>query len=340
MHRMTFFALIAAGVAFGLPAAPALAQKQELRLAHWVPASHLMTEAERAWIESVEAAAGGNLSIELDRAPLAEASGQYDLVKSGVRDMVWHVPGYTPGRQELLRVAEIPFLCPNATICSPVIWEWYTKHGLAKREFKDTTLLTAWVHGPGLLHTKKEVATVEDLKGLKVRVSGAGAEIAEALGMSAVPMPAAEAHEAILHGGVEGVMLPWVALSSYRLVDLLKYHLEVPGGIYATAFTFIINTKALAKLSAANRAALLGVCGGTAAVFFGKRWDDADTRAREAAVAAGHEIQPLSSAELARWRSRLRFVRDRWIRYANDRGLDGTALLRDLEKRIEAAAAG
>ncbi len=29
------------------------------------------------------------------------------------------------------QVAELPFLCPNSTVCSPILWKWYAKYGLA-----------------------------------------------------------------------------------------------------------------------------------------------------------------------------------------------------------------
>ena len=72
-----------------------------------------MVQTQEAWIKTIEAASGGNLTIEVDKAALAKPPGQYDLIKNAVRDLVWAVPGNTLGRFDMLEIAERPFLCPN-----------------------------------------------------------------------------------------------------------------------------------------------------------------------------------------------------------------------------------
>src|SRR5690606_10442518 len=102
---------------------------------------HHMAKTLETWGKMIEEASGGNLKLEIDKAGLAKPEGQYDLIKNGVRDLVWHVVGYTPGRFDMLQAGELPFLCPNATVCAPALSKWYTKHNLAAKEFSDTTLL-------------------------------------------------------------------------------------------------------------------------------------------------------------------------------------------------------
>ncbi|HEY7459375.1 MAG TPA: TRAP transporter substrate-binding protein [Xanthobacteraceae bacterium] len=330
--------LLAAGALFAFGAAPALAQKQTLRMAYWAGPAHHMVKTQEAWIKAIEEASGGNLTVELDKAPLAKPDGQYDLVKNGVRDMVWAIPTYTPGRFDMLAAGEIPFLCPNATVCSPALSRWYRKHKLDEKEFTDTKLLNVFVHGPGMLHTVKPVKTLEEIKGIKVRAGGAGVAISQALGMSAVAMPATQAHEALSRGTVEGVLFPWEAVESFRLTEAVKAHLEIPGGMYTATFVIIINNDAFKKLSPSNQAALMKVSGDAGSRLFGKHWDEADARARENAKKAGNAIQTLAPAELERWKPMLQFVRDEWLKKAKDRGLDGPALLKDLEATIKATS--
>jgi TRAP-type C4-dicarboxylate transport system substrate-binding protein len=124
MPRKSMLSLLAVGAVLALGAAPAAAQKQTLRMAYWAGPSHHMVKTQEAWIKTIEAASGGNLTVEVDKAPLAKPDGQYDLVKNGVRDMVWHVPAYTSGRFEMFQVAELPFLCPSATACARGLWKW------------------------------------------------------------------------------------------------------------------------------------------------------------------------------------------------------------------------
>jgi TRAP-type C4-dicarboxylate transport system substrate-binding protein len=330
--------LLAAAGAVAFMQAPASAQKQTLRMAYWAGPAHHMVKTQEAWIKTIEQASGGNLTIEVDKAALAKPDGQYDLVKNGVRDLVWHVPAYTRGRFEMLAAGELPFLCPNATVCSPALWKWYHKHGLNEKEFTDTKLLNIFVHGPGTIHTVKPVKTLEEIKGVKIRAGGAGVPIAKALGMSVVAMPATDAHEALSRGTVEGVLFPYEALDSFRLTEVLKAHLEVPGGLYTATFVIVMNKGAFAKLTPANQAALVKASGEAGSTLFGKAWDAADARARDGAKKRGNTIRTLAPAELERWRPMLKFVRDQWLKKAKDRGLDGETLLKDLEATIKASS--
>ena len=131
-------------------------------MAYWTGPSHQMVQTQAAWIKTIEEASGGNLVIELDKAALAKTEGPVRPHQNGVRDMVWAVPGYTVGRFDLLQAAELPLLCPNPTVCSPVLWKWYTKNGLADKEFTDTKLITTFVGGPFQIHTAKPVKTLEE----------------------------------------------------------------------------------------------------------------------------------------------------------------------------------
>jgi hypothetical protein len=80
-------------------------------MAYWAGPSHHMVQTLEAWAKTVLEASGGNLIIEIDKAPLAKPDGQYDIVKNGVRDLAWHVPGYTIGRFDL-------FQGPNCRSCA------------------------------------------------------------------------------------------------------------------------------------------------------------------------------------------------------------------------------
>src|SRR5262249_4541000 len=113
MLRKTTKLLLAAGGLFALGALPASAEKQTLHMAYWAGPSHQMVQTLAAWIKTIEEASGGDLTVEVDKAALGKMDAQYDLIRNGVRDIGWAVPGYTVGRFELLQGAELPLLCAN-----------------------------------------------------------------------------------------------------------------------------------------------------------------------------------------------------------------------------------
>ena len=280
------------------------AQTTTLRMANWLPPVHHMTETLRKWAGEVEKASNGSLKIDLLKAPLGKPPAQYDLAKNGVVDIAWGVPAYTPGRFHMMRVMELPFLSPNAEKGSAGLWEWYSKHNLLEKEFADTKLLAAFVHGPGVLHSKKEILSLEALDGVKLRVGGGGVAMSDQLGAVPVAMPATQAHESLQRGTTEGALFPWESVKGFRLGKLVGHHLEFPGGLYTTPFFLVMNQKSWDNLSEAHKAVLNKVGGAWGSRFIGKGWDAADVVGKKEALDFGNTISTIDPKELARWKEK------------------------------------
>ncbi len=307
------------------------AESTTLKMAHWLPPIHHLTDDYTKWAASISAASGGTLTIKVDKSRLGKPPGQYDLAKNGVRDLAWCSAGYTPGRFPMLRAAEVPFATPNSVTGSPALYNWYTQNGLDKQEFKDTKFITAFVHGPGLLHSKKAIKTLEDLKGVKIRVGGGGVPIAKALGAVAVAMSATKAHESLQRGTTTAAFFPWEAMRGFRLMKLVKEHLIVPGGLYTTSFYVTMNLNSWNKLSAAHKKVMIKVGGAAGSKQIAGGWDLADTMSKKAVQnSKDHTIRTISPAEQERWGKKLDFVRQTWIKKANAKGHDGQKLLSQL----------
>ena len=337
MHRIAIGLLLATAIAvFG--AAPASAEKQVLKMAYWAGPSHQMVQTLAAWIKTIEEASSGNLTVEVDKAALGKMDAQYDLIRNGVRDLGWAVPGYTVGRFDMLQGAELPLLCANPATCSPAVWKWYNKHGLAEKEFTDTKLLITWMGGPYGIHTVKPAKTLDEVKALKIRAAGPSLPMAKALGLNAVPLPATETYEAVQKGTVDGSVFPWEAMPSFRLNELLKGHLEVPRGLGAPSFVIVASQKAFDNLTADNKTALMKASGEAGAALIGKAWLAADERGRDDAKQKGQTTETLAPAEFEKWKPLLKPVTDDWVKKADQKGQDGRKLLDDLEAMIKAAS--
>jgi len=316
--------------------APVAAETVTLRMSTWLPPNHqIVTGSLEPWIESVKDASDGTLIIKLDPAPIAKPAGQYDVVKSGAADLAYHIAAYTPGPFEVMRGIELPFLSPNATVGSQAGYEWYDENVGFDKEFSDVKVITLMVHGPGMVHSKKPVAGLEDLEGLKLRVGGGGVRLSEALGATPVVMPGNQAYEAIQKGVAEGAMFPFEAVAGYKLFELVDHHLEIPGGLYTTPFVVLMNPKKYEGLSDAHKAVLTKAGGVAGAAILGKGWDEADANGRAAAEAAGNTISVISDEELARFKASAQSVTDAWIEVANERGHDGEALYKALVKTMD-----
>ncbi len=333
MKRRTIMktGLIATAMAFGLTATTAFAETVTLRMSTWLPPKHNhVAVVLPTWIAAIEEASGGTLKIKIDPAPIAKPPGQYDVVRDGAADMSYHVVAYTPGPFEILRGAELPFLSPSAEVGSQAAYDWYDRNIGFDKEFKDVKIITMFVHGPGAIHTKEPVKTLEDLAGVKLRVGGGGVRMAEALGATPVAMPASKAYEAIQKGVADGAMLPFESIAGFRIDELLDYHLEIPGGLYTTPFAVMMNPAKFDSLSDAHKKVLTDLGGVTGAKMLGKGWDDGDELGRKAAMEQNGVFYTLEGAELAKWKEKIAFMDAAWIEKADAAGLDGAALLEDL----------
>lgn len=308
-----------------------LAQTTTLRMANWLPPVHHMTQTLGNWAAEVEKASEGSLKIDLLKAPLGKPPAQYDLVKNGVVDIAWGVPAYTPGRFHMMRVMELPFLSPNAEMGSAGLWEWYSKHNLLEKEFADTKLLAVFVHGPGVLHSKEAILSLEELEGVKLRVGGGGVAMSDQLGAVPVAMPANQAHESLQRGTTEGAFFPWESIKGFRLGKLVGHHLEFPGGLYTTPFFLVMNQKSWENLSAEHKEVLNKVGGAWGSRFIGKGWDAADTVGKKQAMANGNKISTIAAKEFDRWKEKTQFMAEEWIKKADAAGHDGKALYEDLQ---------
>ncbi len=336
MKRRTFLKVGGASVAATALSPMHAFAATSLRMSTWVPPTHhVAADTMPTWFAAIKEASGGDLNLTLDPAPIAAPPAQYDLVRDGAADLAYHVMAYTPGPFEIVRAAELPFLSPNAEVGSQAAYEWYDRNIGFEKEFKDVKVITIFVHGPGMVHTNKRVTNLDELAGVKLRVGGGGVAMAESLGAVPVAVPASKAYETVQKGVADGAMFPWESVKGFRLNELLKYHLEIPGGLYTTPFAVVMNRAKYDALSDANKQVLADLGGITGAKMLGAGWDRADVAAKELALSeGGHEINTLSEEQMALWAERVQIVTEDWLAKAKAAGLDGPALLDDLKATI------
>src|SRR3954469_11344827 len=169
MRKALLAVLLAAAVS------PAFAQEKnfELKLSHWVPASHPLQKALEDWGAAVEKASGGTIKSKVFPAQqLGKAFDHYDMARDGIADVTYVNPGYQPGRFPIIGAGELPFLISDAKGGSAGLDDWYRKY--AAKEMKDVKYCLAFVHTPSSLHTRtKKVMVPEDIKGMKIRPADA-----------------------------------------------------------------------------------------------------------------------------------------------------------------------
>jgi TRAP-type C4-dicarboxylate transport system substrate-binding protein len=330
----------------GALAAPALlrpraaaAQETTLRLHHFLPAvSNVHRFFLQPWAQKVQAESGGKLRIQIFPAmQLGGAPPQlYDQARDGVADIIWTLPGNTPGRFPRIEVFELPFVSHKRAIVNcKAVQEFADKH--LREEFREVHPICVWAHGEGLIHSRKEVRTMDDLRGLKLRFpSRLNGEALRALGAAPVGMPVPQVPEAVSQGVIDGAVVPWEVVPSLRLHEMLKNHTEIPGSptLYTTSFILAMNRAKYEALPAEARKVLDANSGMAAAEMAAKPWDEQGPVVEQMAKRRGNQIIVITEEEKARWVAATRPVVEAWQAGTRERGFDGAALLEDARALI------
>ncbi|MGH6816755.1 MAG: TRAP transporter substrate-binding protein [Hyphomicrobiaceae bacterium] len=332
VSRRTFLATTGAALA-----APALVRAQApqatLKLHHFLPAlSNPHQKFLVPWSKKIEADSNGR--IKIDVFPSMQLGGAppqlFDQAKDGVADIVWTLPGNTPGRFPSTEVFELPFVPSRRSIVnSKSCWE-YAEQQFLKDETKDVKLLCFWAHDHGLIHANKQVKTMEDLKGLKLRFPTRPAgEALKALGASAIGMPIPQVPESLAQKVIDGCVVPWEVVPAIKVHELLKYHTEIPGSptLYTTTFFLAMNKAKYEGLPADLKAAIDKSSGMAAAQMAGNLWDEMGVPVFEMVKARGNVITTISEEEKARWKKATEPVIETWLKTMKDKGLDGAKQL-------------
>jgi tripartite ATP-independent transporter DctP family solute receptor len=168
--------------------------------------------------------AGGNFKTEIE------------LARSGGIDMAMNstiIMGLFIDRK--FDVFSLPFMIPDHQVFGMVIegplgqmvGEWMTQAGL--------TPVGMGINGfRQLTNSKRPIAAVEDIKGLKFRVPGTEVFLSafKRMGADAVTMNAQEMIQAMATGVVDGQENPYVAIMAFRMFEVQKY---------VTAWNYIVD---------------------------------------------------------------------------------------------------
>ena len=221
----------------------ASAQEVKLKFHHlWNPAAMGATNVIKPWCEKIAAESNGRMVCEL--FPAMQLGGTpaqlIDQVRDGVVDIVFTVPGYTAGRFPITEVFELPFMTNSAEAGAKSVWDFYAKYG--QKEWAGFKPLLFTVHDEGYLHTRdKQVKTMADLKGLKIRASTRTvSKMVTALGATPVQMPLPSVAESVSKGVIDGFLLPWEVFPPLKLHEMVKYHSETDPSrpaLYASVLT-------------------------------------------------------------------------------------------------------
>lgn len=310
----------------GIQPAPAATKTINLKFAYWMPTKHTLHGVHKKFADEVAELTKGRVKITLyPGGALGKPKEQWDMAVGGIADISFFIPSYTAGRFPLTSVFDLPLIGGgSAKVNTALAVDIYKKY--LAREFKDAKMLFFYVSEPFTIHTtKKQVRNLSDMKGLKIRTSGAmQSATIKALGGIPVTMPISEAYTSLEKGVVDGILTAFTAMVSFRLYDVTKYSISM--GLNASPFAVAMNLKKYNSLPPDIQKILDGL---SIRYAFQSAIDYDEDRIKAIQIGKdkGQVIEPLSPEEFKKWVDRVSPIYNQWAGDMKAKGLPGREVI-------------
>jgi TRAP-type mannitol/chloroaromatic compound transport system substrate-binding protein len=291
--------VLAAGVA---PAVHAQATVR-WRLASSFPKSlDTIFGAAEVFRDQVKAMSGGKFEISVHAAgELMPPFGVVDGVQQGTVEAAHTAPYYFFGKNEAFALGcAIPFGLNSRQMTAwmyegnglKLMREFYAKYNMTSFPMGNTgSQMGGWY--------RKEIKTVKDIKGLKMRIGGFAGKVLERMGGVPQNIPGGEIYAALEKGTIDAT--EWVGpyddqkLGFNKVAPFYYYPGWWEGGPQLDLY---INQKAFDALSAENKA-IVENAAAHAHTVMQSRYDARNPTALKQLVAAGTKLRPFSNDVLA-----------------------------------------
>jgi TRAP-type C4-dicarboxylate transport system substrate-binding protein len=314
----------------------------ELKLATFgPPSSFFIVDTLLPWAEAVVKDSGGTITIRhFGGSVLANAGNMYDTVTSGAADIGWALQGTVPSKFVKSAVIELPFAYDGAEAGAVGLWRSYANN-LVASDYDDVKLLAVTVWPGGAISSRaKPIQKLEDLKGMKLGVSGRlRADATTALGAVPVNIPVDQMYQAIDKGVIDGNLGSITAMPAFKTHEVAKHWVDVP--LAGAGAMVVMNKDKFDKLPPQAKAALDKHSGESLSRALGQSNDREAKRAwnllaEQVKLGKNAPVVPLAPQEVARWQAAIQPTIDGWVQ----RTPNGKAVYDGYVAEVKNAAAG
>lgn len=216
------FALAVAALPLG-----AHAQAMKLTLGHGAAIGNPRHEAAVKFAELVKAKSGGRIEVQVaPAAQLGDDAAMVTALRTGALDLSANSQGPVAAAVPEYAAFGMPFLFHSPADAFKLLDGPLGKELADKSAQKGLILLGTWDNGiRQMTNSKRPIAKVEDMKGLKMRVppDATLVDIMAALGAESQQIKFAELYVALQQGVVDGQENPLVNFEASKLYEVQKY---------------------------------------------------------------------------------------------------------------------
>ena len=221
--------------------APALAQAQDIkprliRFGYGLNEQSNQGRAAKVFADEVAKRSGGKMKVRaIGAAALGPDTQMQQALIGGAQEMMVGSTATLVGITKEMALWDTPFLFNNAKEADAVLDGPIGRKVMDKLEEKGLVGLAYWENGfRNLTNSKRPVAKMEDLNGVKLRVmqNNVYLDSFKLLGANAVPLPFSELFSALETNTVDGQENPYNTILSSKFYEVQKY-LSITNHVYS-----------------------------------------------------------------------------------------------------------
>lgn len=246
-------------MAFLLSGGPVFAEKVVIKLATGTPPTHPQDQGALFFADMVKKESNGEIEVQVFHSgSLGGHREAMEGMQLGTVDMFIGALAFMSSFYKQIAVLELPFLFRDLD------HSWNVKHGPIGQKLQEGFLkktgvrLIAWGGGSfqGFYNSKLQIKTLEDMKGLKMRVMNNPVRVAymNIWGAKATPMAFGEFYSAMEQKVVDGGENSYATYGPAKHYEVAKYFTESDHTHLATGI--LISEKLYQKLSPQHRAVI------------------------------------------------------------------------------------
>lgn len=311
-NRLPFGLGVAAALA-GAAALPSAAIGEELQMSFFVGQRHPMVKAVVVpFQEKLAELSGGDLTVKVHYGGSLVKGGpaQYGALLQGVSDLAFSLPGYLGPKFPLSTTVTVPGITQDAEDATVKLWN---AMDAVETEY-DAKVIALWAVDPKILLTRDPVRTLDDLKGMKLRVTSKQDEpYVNATNAVAVASGVTVVHQNFTNGVIDGVHIGASAIRSFKLHEPARYvTTNIPPSM--SAIYILMNEGKFDSLSPQQQAWINEASGRDLSLGGGRGYDKVGKGGVKFAVENGVETIELSDAEKASWQAAMQPVVDEFLK--------------------------
>lgn len=256
------------------------------------------------WKQIAEEMSDGRLSIELfDAGAVVPPAEVFEAVRQGILDLGLNTPAWQKGRYP---AGDLFYTLPGGVLEFNDLLIWmYGDEGIRLQQemYGDNIIVfPLGLTPPEQMWTKRQVTTLDDLKGMKIRSAGLGMDVLEQLGASVVILPGGEVLPALQRGVIDGAEFLDASMDySLGLHEVAKFRFGPPIHMSNNIFQLVINPKKWAALPKDLQAIVKYAAMAATIQGYSNHWVEA-IEANKKIEAAGITTTKLSKADQNRAR--------------------------------------